>query len=85
MLLIITSRSPTEKEHKYPELLPHFWELLPPDPEKQGIGARTGLLFPSGSGGEHKNGLHLFTMEIIPAIWGRNVKPGNLRDDIFSL
>jgi hypothetical protein len=45
MLLFVTSRYPTEKHPKLPELLPFFRELLPPGPEKQEIGARTGLIF----------------------------------------
>jgi hypothetical protein len=44
-LLFVTSRSPTEKHPKKPELLPFFRELLPPGPEKQGIEARTGRIF----------------------------------------
>jgi hypothetical protein len=45
MLLIVTSRYPTEKYYKCPELLPHFGELLPPEPRKQGIGALIGRIF----------------------------------------
>ena len=45
MLLFVTSRYPTEKHPKLPELLPFFRELLPPGPEKQGIGARKGRIF----------------------------------------
>jgi len=49
------------------------------------IRGRNGLIFPSGSGGEHKNGTILSTTEIIPAICGENHKPVKLRGVIFSL
>ena len=44
-LLFVTSRSPTGKHPKWPELLPYFCELLPPGPEKRGIGACIGRIF----------------------------------------
>ena len=43
MLLFVTSRYPTEKHPKLPELLPFFRELLPPGSEI--IGARKGRIF----------------------------------------
>ncbi|MGB7788959.1 hypothetical protein, partial [Methanoregula sp.] len=39
---------------------------------------RNGRIFPSGSGGEHKNRTMLSTTEIIPAICGENSKTGQI-------
>jgi len=50
------------------------------DPLIQG---RNGLVFPSGSSGEHKNGTVLSTTEISSIICGKNLQPGKLRGVIF--
>jgi hypothetical protein len=70
----------------FSKLSPPLWNktaLLSDIPSLPSIRGRNGLIFPAGSGGEHKNGTILFTTEIIPAICGENKKTGQIAGRYF--